>query len=256
MWSLGVLLYEVAALTHPFVGSNLVALVKVIGKGNYRPLPEIYSAELRTLVAKMLSARPKDRPTAARVAAYADEQLKHGARAIAIRQDSQHQCEANAKEEDETKKGGKPQRGMLVLQRESKLQEIKKTDEMGAPKRSKRDIRLARRAQERKERATCVRVKANRPQTAAARYRRDTPPRKDAPSPQRVPSPSSPLRAHHKRNELAEAYRELAIRANARSPKNHGQRARSRPRKREQSTKAKSSPSKHSRFNLITGSWE
>ncbi|GFH24495.1 NimA-related protein kinase 6, partial [Haematococcus lacustris] len=57
VWSLGCLLYELAALRSPFEmeGANLYDVFQKISKADFQPLPaEHFSANLRQLLSRML----------------------------------------------------------------------------------------------------------------------------------------------------------------------------------------------------------
>mmetsp|Transcript_43213 Transcript_43213/g.136640 ORF Transcript_43213/g.136640 Transcript_43213/m.136640 type:complete len:678 (-) Transcript_43213:15-2048(-) len=73
MWSLGCLLYEFATLSSPFEApnQNLYDIFKRINDGDFAPLPELFSQELRGLVNRMLHKDPKKRPTASEAFAFA-----------------------------------------------------------------------------------------------------------------------------------------------------------------------------------------
>eukprot|EP00949_MAST-11_sp_MAST-11-sp1_P002572 g2572.t1 len=64
IWSLGVLLYELITLRHPFQGANLIALGQAIRNAEYEELPGDCPEPLRHLVAAMLQKRMDRRPRA------------------------------------------------------------------------------------------------------------------------------------------------------------------------------------------------
>ena len=63
IWSLGVVLYELCALKPPFDASSLPFLAMKIVKGQYNPIPSVYSKDLKNLVASLLQLDPNKRPT-------------------------------------------------------------------------------------------------------------------------------------------------------------------------------------------------
>lgn len=67
IWSLGVVLYELAALQVPFSGSNLPQLVINITRGQFPPAPVHFSKQLHELINSMLKHDPKERPAIAQL---------------------------------------------------------------------------------------------------------------------------------------------------------------------------------------------
>ncbi len=63
IWSLGVLLYELASLKMPFESKSMPMLTIKIIKGEYTSLPDTICKEIRDLVTSILVVDPKKRPT-------------------------------------------------------------------------------------------------------------------------------------------------------------------------------------------------
>ena len=63
IWSMGVLLYEMAALTPPFNAGSLHQLAQKIIQGQYAPLPSHFSPAVTNLIGMMLKRNPAQRPT-------------------------------------------------------------------------------------------------------------------------------------------------------------------------------------------------
>lgn len=61
IWSMGVVLYEMLTLQHPFNADSLQMLALKIIQGNYPPIPKQYSAEVNDLLSKMLMQDAKKR---------------------------------------------------------------------------------------------------------------------------------------------------------------------------------------------------
>lgn len=61
VWSLGAVIYELAALEPPFQGNSLMQLRRAITAGRYAPLPSSYSPQLSRIVAQMLTVDPNRR---------------------------------------------------------------------------------------------------------------------------------------------------------------------------------------------------
>ncbi|XP_057705309.1 NIMA-related kinase 12 [Corythoichthys intestinalis] len=64
IWALGCLLYEICALKPPFTASNLLSLFHKITKGEYDPVPDLYSQNVFSLIQAMLNIKPQNRPSA------------------------------------------------------------------------------------------------------------------------------------------------------------------------------------------------
>ena len=76
IWSLGVVLYELAALTHPFTAQNLMGLASAISTEEYPPIPALYSEFLNDIIAAMLQKDWQHRPRINEILGWLeDEQL-------------------------------------------------------------------------------------------------------------------------------------------------------------------------------------
>lgn len=62
IWSLGCVIYEMAALDPPFVASDIQVLYKKIIKGDYHEIPHIYSESLVRVIRQLLQVNPNLRP--------------------------------------------------------------------------------------------------------------------------------------------------------------------------------------------------
>lgn len=63
VWSLGVLLYELALMEPPFQAKTMKDLSKAICRGKYPRLPSCYSQELHDMVKNLLVLDPSKRPS-------------------------------------------------------------------------------------------------------------------------------------------------------------------------------------------------
>lgn len=61
VWALGVVLYELMTLKHPFNANDMKSLMHRILKVQYEPPPTLYSNELRSIVSKILVKDPMQR---------------------------------------------------------------------------------------------------------------------------------------------------------------------------------------------------
>lgn len=63
IWSLGCIFYEMVTLKHAFDANSMKALVIKILRGNYPPIPNCYSTELKSLIDELLQKDPHRRPS-------------------------------------------------------------------------------------------------------------------------------------------------------------------------------------------------
>ena len=64
IWSIGCIVYEMAALHVPFRGTSIHQLYKNIMKGKYTEIPDIYSNDLKNIIKLILCLDPLKRPSA------------------------------------------------------------------------------------------------------------------------------------------------------------------------------------------------
>lgn len=62
IWSLGIILYEMAALSPPFMATNQLSLALKIKEGNFKRIPDKYSGELMRVIDWMLQVEAAERP--------------------------------------------------------------------------------------------------------------------------------------------------------------------------------------------------
>ncbi|XP_039976540.1 NIMA-related kinase 12 [Xiphias gladius] len=79
IWALGCLLYEICSLRPPFAATNLLSLSYKITRGEYDPLPDVYSDHVSSSIERMLCLDPENRPSAACIlsSAYVQDHLEN-----------------------------------------------------------------------------------------------------------------------------------------------------------------------------------
>jgi hypothetical protein len=63
VWALGCILYELCALSHAFKHSTLQGLVHAIRNGSYEPIPGVFSEQVSSQIAAVLTVSPEARPS-------------------------------------------------------------------------------------------------------------------------------------------------------------------------------------------------
>ena len=63
IWSVGCVIYEMAALRPPFMANDMKGLYDKVTRGVFPPIPTGYSADLSSVISLMLQVNPVNRPT-------------------------------------------------------------------------------------------------------------------------------------------------------------------------------------------------
>ncbi|CAG9310350.1 unnamed protein product [Blepharisma stoltei] len=63
MWSLGCVVYEAATLNPPFKAEDMNGLFQKVIKGEYPPIPRMFSKELSKVIGQLLQVEPSARPS-------------------------------------------------------------------------------------------------------------------------------------------------------------------------------------------------
>ena len=78
IWSLGVILYELICLTHPFKSPTLLGLAKLVCSGKYDPIPNHIGKNLARCVKWLLNVDFMKRPNIVQLLRYVNEQCTPG----------------------------------------------------------------------------------------------------------------------------------------------------------------------------------
>jgi len=78
IWSLGIILYELAALHPPFRANTLIGLANAIRKGEYEPIDDMYSKSLQRCIQWLLQLDQKKRPSIRQVVYEVSKHLSPG----------------------------------------------------------------------------------------------------------------------------------------------------------------------------------
>lgn len=70
IWAVGVVLYEMMCLKHPFTAQSMPELLRKIVHGGYLPPPRTFSKDLRGLLDNLLKKDPRQRPSVNEILGY------------------------------------------------------------------------------------------------------------------------------------------------------------------------------------------
>lgn len=76
VWSIGCVIYEMAALRPPFLAKDLDSLCKKVNKGVYDAINSRYSKELSNIIQRCLQVNPKNRMTSDQLLASEEIQTR------------------------------------------------------------------------------------------------------------------------------------------------------------------------------------
>lgn len=83
IWSLGTVIYELAALEPPFQGNSLMQLRRAVSAGRYPPIPSSYSPQLTRILAQMMIVDPSKRLKAVEVVEHDEVKKRRNSRDLA-----------------------------------------------------------------------------------------------------------------------------------------------------------------------------
>ena len=83
VWSLGTVIYELAALEPPFQGQSLMQLRRAVAAGKYAPLPSSYSPQLSRILAQMMVVDPARRIKAVDILEHDEVRRRRASRELA-----------------------------------------------------------------------------------------------------------------------------------------------------------------------------